>query len=121
MGEQKSLLLRVKENIVAISAIVVAIAALVVMPINFDSRYAHAGDMKVMQETASKQTQALKASITQQNLNWLEYYNDRITRLTRELERATGQAATNLARELEDVKSRKHYLEKSLVDQSVNR
>lgn len=115
--QPKSLLLRLKQNIVAIAAILAATSVILLAPIHFDQRYAHAGDLRSLQETSMKQAQALKATVTQQQLNWLEYYNDKISVLERELARDPSRA-DQIRRELVDIKQRKQFLEKSLVDQS---
>jgi hypothetical protein len=118
-GESKSLLQKLKDNIVSVAAIVAAVTALALAPIHFDERYAHAGDLRTMQEINRQQTQALKATVTQQQLNWLEYYNDKILVLERELARDPVRR-DQLQREISDVKLRKQFLEKSLVDQSTS-
>lgn len=114
----KTLLEKLRSNVVAIAAIITASAAILIAPINFDSRYAHAGDLKALAETQAQQTSNLKASITQHQLNWLEYYNDRIRALERERDRFPNLRDT-INRDIDDLKFRKQVLEKSLVDQSA--
>lgn len=106
-----------KKNIVSIAAVLTAVTALALAPINFDSRYAHAADVKEMRENQQQQTQAIKQAITQQQLNWLEYYNDRIKALTRERDNAVRPERVEAAnRDIDDIKFRKQILEKSLIE-----
>lgn len=111
----KTILQRFKSNIVAVAAIVTAAGTLALAPIGFDERYAHADDVKVLAATQDRNTQSLKATITQQQLNWLEYYNDRIKALERERAARPAEALV-INREIDDFTSRKRFLEKSLVD-----
>lgn len=111
----KSVLQRLKSNIVAVAAIVTAAGTLALAPIGFDERYAHADDVKTLAVNQDRNTQALRATITQQQLNWLEYYNDRIKALERERISRPAEAAS-INREIDDFTSRKRFLEKSLVE-----
>lgn len=112
----KSLLVSVKTNIVAIAAIIAAAGTIALAPIHFDARYAHADDVKQLTFTTNNQTQILKQAIVQQQINWLEYYSDRIRMLEIQKFRAKPSEIAQINRDIDDVKNRKTVLERSLIE-----
>lgn len=117
-----TLLGTVKKNMVAIAAIILAASTIALAPIHFDERYAHADDVAKLSSTLQDQTRTLKQAVVQQQINWLEYYNDRIRTL--EVLKSAHKnpiEVEQINREIDDMQSRKVFLEKSLVESTSSK
>lgn len=118
-----TLLGTVKKNVVAIAAIILAASTIALAPIHFDERYAHADDVAKISSTLQDQTRTLKQAVVQQQINWLEYYNDRIKslELSKSVRGRSNSEVEQINRDIDDIKSRKVYLEKSLVESTASK
>lgn len=120
MAEQQTLLESIKTNIVTIAAIIAAAATIALAPIHFDKRYAHADGFRELVSSTSTQTALLKQAIVQQQMHWLDYYDDRARSLERQkiiIQKTHDKymQLDEINRDLDDIKIRKNIIQQNLI------